>query len=458
MIFETFEDTLSRYPHTLLGDPEARARYFDPHRRQYFFDRHRESFEAILFFYQSRGFIQRPVAVPLHLFIEEVRFFRLGEAAMRFLRRDEGLKSTDDILLPEGTLKRKIWLLVEYPLSSTFAKWISIFSMTMILISVACFCLETLPCFITYSVDLTNLKPTFVKDDIFYTPQFFYVEFVCMVWFTLEIIVRFTACPSKIEYFKSVMNIVDILAVIPFYAAIIALYLDASAASSTYYARFLRFLRLVRVIRVLKLSRHSKGLQVLGKTILTSCRELVLLLFCLIVCIVLFATMVYYAEMDSHTNNFASIPDSFWWAVVTMTTVGYGDMHPETTMGKLVGCVCAVAGVLAIALPVPVIVSNFNYFYTKERENHEILKHTVNERFHNHKDNQRTGALPQTCDELSLNAEDSKNDYDAEANPDSGPHNSGAFPKPGGIFARPLNRFRRNNRHAPTTGNLKFDQ
>ena len=101
-------------------------------------------------------------------------------------------------------------------------------------------------------------------------------------------------------------------------------------------------------------------------------RELGLLIFFLFIGVILFSSAVYYAEADSEKSNFKSIPDAFWWAVVTMTTVGYGDMRPVGVWGKIVGSLCAIAGVLTIALPVPVIVSNFSYFYRRENENDDM--------------------------------------------------------------------------------------
>ncbi|KAM3183518.1 hypothetical protein ACTXT7_010190 [Hymenolepis weldensis] len=377
LIFETYVSTLQRFPNTLLGDPKLRAHYYDEKHGYHFFDRHRESFESILYYYQSNGFIQRPLGVSLAVFLEEVRFFKLGNAAFRAVLKDEGLTALDDIQLPENEVRRKIWLLLEYPLSSCYAKWFSLFSIGVILLSVASFCLETLPTFVTYEVDMSGSVPVFTANKFYFQDEFFYLELACMIWFTLEMFVRFYSCPNRLTFFKSALNIFDIISVVPFYIQLIMMLCESPFTPSTVYMRFFRFLRLLRVVRILKLSRHSKGLQVLARTMMTSGRELTLLLFFLFVCVVLFATVVYYMELDSQPNTFTSIPDSFWWAVVTMTTVGYGDMYPQSALGKVVGCLCAIAGVLTVALPVPVIVSNFNYFYTKERENEELIQYSI---------------------------------------------------------------------------------
>lgn len=129
---------------------------------------------------------------------------------------------------------------------------------------------------------------------------------------------------------------------------------------------FIRSLFCCFPCRIFKLSRHSKGLQILGMTLKASLRELALLIFFLFIGVILFSSAVYYAEAGSERSHFKSIPGAFWWAVITMTTVGYGDMVPLGLWGKVVGSLCAIAGVLTLSLPVPVIVSNFNYFYNRE--------------------------------------------------------------------------------------------
>ena len=125
----------------------------------------------------------------------------------------------------------------------------------------------------------------------------------------------------------------------------------------------LRVIRLARIVRIAKLSRHSRNLNTLIKTMKTSLRELSFLMLFFIVSMILFSTFIYFCEVGENGEQFPSIPHAFWWAIVTMTTVGYGDLSPITPLGKVVGFFCAICGVLCIALPVPSIVSNFHRLY-----------------------------------------------------------------------------------------------
>lgn len=379
--YETQLKTLTQFPDTLLGNAEKRNRYYDPLRNEYFFDRNRTSFDAILYYYQSNGKLRRPVNVPLDVFLEEIKFYELGETAIEKFREDEGFIKEEEKVLPGNNFQKKVWLLFEYPESSMAARCIAILSVVIILLSIVTFCLETLPEFKHYKVvnstdvignNKTGFKEKIVEDDVpKFSEPFFVIETACIIWFTSELLIRFASSPDKLGFFKNMMNLIDIMAIVPYFITLGTVIADDQKASSNNQAMslaILRVIRLVRVFRIFKLSRHSKGLQILGQTLKASLRELALLIFFLIIGVVLFSSAVYFAEADSNETYFKSIPDAFWWAVVTMTTVGYGDMRPTTPWGKLVGSFCAVSGVLMIALPVPVIVSNFNYFYHRETD------------------------------------------------------------------------------------------
>ncbi|VDQ00682.1 unnamed protein product [Trichobilharzia regenti] len=375
--FETHTDTLNRFPNTLLGCPFRRSRYYDSLRNEYFFDRNRPSFDAILYFYQSGGRLRRPVNVPIDVFTEEIKFYDLGEEIFERYREDEGFTKEDVHILPKNKFQRKVWLLFEYPESSIAARCVAIISLLVILISIIIFCVETLPHFRHYELEFiegpTKLPTISAVDTPQVTGTLFILESICVVWYTFELLARFAACPQKLAFFKQVMNLIDVVSIIPYAISIGALLAETTKTQNQAMSlSILRVIRLVRVFRIFKLSRHSKGLQVLGRTLKASFRELCLLCFFLFVCVVLFSAAVYFAEVDGGEEQFPSIIHAFWWAVVTMTTVGYGDMRPVTMWGKIVGSMCAIAGVLTIALPVPVIVSNFNYFYHRESESEEL--------------------------------------------------------------------------------------
>ena len=170
------------------------------------------------------------------------------------------------------------------------------------------------------------------------------------------------SCPNKCNFLKSSVNVIDYIATISFYTD---LFLQ-QYVSNIKNADVFEFFSIIRILRLFKLTRHSSGLKILLQTFRASAKELMLLVFFLVLGIVIFASLVYYAEriQVNPTNDFSSIPLGLWWALVTMTTVGYGDMVPKTYLGMFVGALCALGGVLTVALPVPVIVSNFEMYYS----------------------------------------------------------------------------------------------
>uniref|UniRef100_H2Z2T8 BTB domain-containing protein n=1 Tax=Ciona savignyi TaxID=51511 RepID=H2Z2T8_CIOSA len=377
MKYETQDKTLKTFPETLLGNQDQRIQHYDPIRNEYFFDRNRPSFDAILYYYQSGGRLRRPVNVPIDIFTEEIKFYQLGASALGKFREEEGYIKEKIKPLPTSAFQRDIWLLFEYPESSSAARVVAIISVSVILLSIISFCLETLPSYQPASVSTVapNVTTLFSATTRFSNP-FWIIETICICWFSMEVTVRFLCSPDKLRFWKNIMNIIDIVAIAPYFISLGTEEQATDEDGKGMSLAILRVIRLVRVFRIFKLSRHSKGLQILGQTLKASMRELGLLIFFLFIGVVLFSSAVYFAEIDNEKSDFKSIPEAFWWAVVTMTTVGYGDMKPITVAGKVVGSLCAIVGVLFIALPVPVIVSNFNYFYHRETDTDEANKYT----------------------------------------------------------------------------------
>ncbi|XP_020660229.3 voltage-gated potassium channel KCNC2 isoform X3 [Pogona vitticeps] len=271
-------------------------------------------------------------------------------------------------------LQPRMWALFEDPYSSRAARFIAFASLFFILLSITTFCLETHEAFNTIknkTEPTINGSEVVLQYEIETDPALTYVEGVCVVWFTFEFLVRVVFSPNKIEFVKNLLNIIDFVAILPFYLEVGLSGLSSKAAKDV--LGFLRVVRFVRILRIFKLTRHFVGLRVLGHTLRASTNEFLLLIIFLALGVLIFATMIYYAERigakpndpsASEHTEFKNIPIGFWWAVVTMTTLGYGDMYPKTWSGMLVGALCALAGVLTIAMPVPVIVNNFGMYYS----------------------------------------------------------------------------------------------
>ncbi|KAL9962984.1 hypothetical protein ACROYT_G032143 [Oculina patagonica] len=197
------------------------------------------------------------------------------------------------------------------------------------------------------------------------------IEAVYVAWFTFEYVMRVISAPKKVKFITSALGMVDFLAILPYY---ITLMFQEDGMLLTSFP-VLRIIRLIRVLRVLKLSRYSKGLKVLAKTLLISGKDLPSLFAVLIINVILFSSVVYYVENDVKDTDFESIPDAFWWTIITMTAVGYGDKVPKGALGKLIGAICAVSGIVVLfCFPTPVLLSHFEEMYKKKPKGKETQK------------------------------------------------------------------------------------
>ncbi len=196
-------------------------------------------------------------------------------------------------------------------------------SVFFISVSTVSFCLKTHPDFripILQSVYLNNsLRVIIDKRRTEPHSAFHMIEIICNIWFTFELVVRFLSCPHKLRYFNSAINIIDFVATLSFYMDMLMKEVAEDANNDV-----VEFFSMIRILRLFKLTQHSSGLKILIHTFRASAKELMLLVFFLVLGIVIFASLVYYAEriQTNPENDFVSIPLGLWWAIVTMTTVG----------------------------------------------------------------------------------------------------------------------------------------
>uniref|UniRef100_G3PH54 Potassium channel, subfamily V, member 2b n=1 Tax=Gasterosteus aculeatus aculeatus TaxID=481459 RepID=G3PH54_GASAC len=359
--------TAAKYPKTRIG----RLATFTDHNRkldlcddytvtnnEYFFDRDPDVFHSIFNFYRTGVLWIKDELCPRN-FLEEINYWgvrikntnrccrisfeerqdELNEQLkiQRELEAEVEIEENEELFhdMFLGQQRRAIWNLMEKPFSSVKAKLMAVASSMFVLVSLVSMTLNTVE-------EMQYLTP---KGQLSGKTYWEYVESICIAFFTMEYLLRLASTPDLKSFSRSVLNTVGQL------------------------GQVLRIMRLMRIFRILKLARHSTGLRAFGFT-LRQCYQQVGCLFLFIAMgIFSFSAMVYTVEHDMPQTNFTSIPHAWWWAAVSISTVGYGDIYPETILGRLFAFICISFGIILNGLPISILFNKFSDYYAKLKSN-----------------------------------------------------------------------------------------
>lgn len=202
---------------------------------------------------------------------------------------------------------------------------------------------------------------------------FFSIEYVLRIWSCVEFEKFKNPVSGRIKFIFTPLAIIDILAIIPFYLVMFTIDL-----------RYIRILRVFRLFRLFKLTRYVKALNAIGKVFQEKKEQLVISMVMILFLLLIASCVMYYVENEAQPEVFTSIPETMWWGIATLTTVGYGDMYPVTGLGQLLGGIIAILGIGLFALPTGILAAGFSKVIGADEEEqnkctcpncgHEIIK------------------------------------------------------------------------------------
>ncbi|VDM44390.1 unnamed protein product [Toxocara canis] len=297
--------------------------------REYYFERPPLLFHIVYQFYLT-GLIHQPLHVCPQDLLDELNYWGIapGEYLAQCCCIDQQTSNTEQNEDEEesdkpnyfkhlrcGEYRRKVWNLIEKPTSSTAAQIFAAFSVLFLLISISGLVLGSLPELqVPISKQNASGKSTMIEMEPH--PFLGHLEYVCIVWFTFEYASKMLVTYDRRKTFLKLLNLIDLMAILPFLIEIALMFVGINTDDlRDLKGAFLviRILRVLRVIRVLKLGRYSSGLQMFGKTLKASFRQLGMMAMVVLTGVIFFSTLVYFLEKDEPGSEFYSIPAACWW-------------------------------------------------------------------------------------------------------------------------------------------------
>jgi len=237
-------------------------------------------------------------------------------------------------------IQLRLFTLLEPGVGDDYAsKYLDRFISLMALLAVCCTVLETMPELAPYSLYFRNAEISFVA--------IFTIEFLARLWVAPCRSGPDSPNKKRYRYLFSFYGLVDLFAILPFFLEV---FLPGAN---------LTFLRVVRVLRILKLSHYNTAIQDLWDAVHDERKAFLSSIYLLAIALLFTSSGMYYAEKAVQPEDFSSIPQAMWWSIITLTTVGYGDVSPVTAFGKVIGAATAVLGVCTVALLTGLVANSF---------------------------------------------------------------------------------------------------
>ncbi|KAL8177557.1 UNVERIFIED_CONTAM: hypothetical protein K2H54_012209 [Gekko kuhli] len=381
----------ARYPNTRIGqlalakDPRKKLELCDDYsvpKNEYFFDRDPLTFCYVSHFYRSGVLWIMDELCPAN-FVDEIEYWgipmKYTHRCCRILFEEkqdelaEYLKVQRELeaeLEPVkkgehfdgkfmGKFRKMVWNLIENPYSSIPAKIIAVMSSFFVLISIVGMTLSTVE-------EMQHKTSKNCLEQL---------EAMCAIFFTLEYLMRVVSTATVQQFLRAAFSAIDIVAIMPFYIQM--LFENLNEGETDYHeelhkmrsmgklGKVLKLIKLMRIFRILKLARHSTGLRAFGFTIRQCYQQVCCLLLFIAMGVFTFSALMHSVEHDVPGTDFTSIPNAWWWAAVSLSTVGYGDTVPDTVLGRMVAFACISFGIILNGMPISILYNKFSDYYAK---------------------------------------------------------------------------------------------